>query len=141
MMFPLIRTNGRNLFAAMDPWAQLNYGVDQLLGQPARTFAVDVREEGNDLVLQADLPGVAQSDLEVTVENGELTIGVNRKTETEQTEGGYYVRERHTGNLTRTFRLPDTADLNQVGAELTNGVLTLRIPKREEAKPRQIPIK
>lgn len=144
MMFPLMRANGRNLFSTLTPWAELGRDVDGLFGgmtSSCQAMPVDIREEGSDLLITADLPGVSQAEVEVTVENGELTISANRKAAAEQTEPNYFIRERHAANVARTFRLPETADLDKVAAELANGVLTLRIPKKEEAKPRQIQVK
>ena len=144
MMFPVVRANGRNLFPTFSPWAELSNDVDRWFGGSASscpTMPVDIREEGNDLLIKADLPGVAQNEVEVTVENGELTISANHKAESEQKEANYFIQERRTANVARTFRLPETVDLDKVAAELANGVLTLRIPKKEEAKPRQIQVK
>jgi len=145
MMFPVVRTNGRNLFPAWDPWTQLTSEVGRFVGDvlaPGSSgMPVDIREEGHDIVIEADLPGVAQSDLDITVENGTLAIAVTQKAETEESRGNYFVRERRSGYLTRTFRLPDTADLDKIEAQFANGVLTLRVPRKEEAKPRQIAVK
>lgn len=138
MMFPVVRANGRHLFG------ELSRDVDRLLGQ---TFAasntalpVDIYEEGDTLVLEADVPGATQEGIDITVENGELTIALKHKGDGEA-KSSYFVRERRPGSVARTFRLPETADLDKVEAKLANGVLTLRVPKKEEAKPRQIPVK
>jgi len=140
MMFPIARTNGRNLFN------QLSCDVDRLFNEafsPAgRAMPVDVREDGEYLVLEAEVPGVSQDELEITAENGALTVAVNRKSESNGNDGGgYFIRERRPANASRTFRLPETANLDAVEARLNNGLLTLRVPRKEEAKPRQIPVK
>ncbi len=139
MVFPVVRTNGRNLFG------ELSHDLDRLFGQmldPASSgsIPVDIRTEGDNLLIEAEVPGVAQDQLNITVENGMLTIAVDRKSESEP-NANYLVRERRAGSLSRTFRLPETADMDKVEAGLAHGVLTLRIPKKEEAKPRQIPVK
>lgn len=143
MMFPVARTNGRNLFG------DLSHDVDRFFNQVLAPVAcgalpVDIREEGDNLLIDADVPGATHADLDITVENGTLTLAVHRKaqeTEGQPKPGGYFVRERRSGNVSRTFRLPETADLDKIEASLTNGVLTLRIPRKEEAKPRQIQVK
>jgi len=135
MMFPIARANGRSLFNEMD----------RLFGEvraPDRSpMPVDIRQESDLIVLEAEVPGVNQGELEITAENGTLTISVNRKGDPRDKANGYLVRERRCGSWSRTFRLPETADLDKVAAQLTGGVLTLRVPKKEEARPRQIPIK
>ena len=110
---------------------------------PARTptFTVDVRQEGEDLVMEADVPGLSQDDIEITYENGILTIAGEAKSGADEKKGGYHLRERRWGKFSRSFRLPETADGERVSAALKDGVLTLRIPTREEAKPRRIPVK
>jgi HSP20 family protein len=140
MMFPVARTNGRQLFN------QLSCDVDRLFSQaisPAvRVLPVDIREQDEHFVLEAEVPGLTHDELEITAENGALTIALNRKNAGDGTNGGeYFVRERRSGNAARTFRFPETANLDAVEARLANGVLTLRVPKKEEAKPRQIPVK
>ncbi|HOA72520.1 MAG TPA: Hsp20/alpha crystallin family protein [Phycisphaerae bacterium] len=140
MMFPIARVNGRQLFN------QLSCDMDRLFNQAmspvARAMPVDIHEEGERFVLEAEVPGVTREELEITTENGTLTIAVNRK-ETDNGSNGseYHVRERRFGNVSRTFRFPETANLDAVEASLNNGVLTLHVPKKEEAKPRQIPVR
>lgn len=142
MMFPVVRTNGRNLSPAFEPWTHLNREMGRVLGEPTcGTMPVDIREEGEGLLIAADVPGATQDQINVTVENGLLTIAVNRQGEQDSNGHNWFVRERHSGNVSRTFRLPESADLNNVEANLSNGVLTLRVPKKEEAKPRQIQVK
>ena len=104
-------------------------------------FNVDIRQEGNDLVVEAELPGATKDDLEITVEDGTLTIATEYKSATEDEKTHYHVRERRNGRYSRSFRLPQTADADNVAASLSHGVLTLRIPTREEAKPRRIEVK
>ena len=143
MMFPVARINGRNLFG------ELSRDMDRVFNAVLPTaacgaFPVDIREEGDNLVIEADVPGATQEQLDITVENGTLSLAVKRHAEPaegEQTAAGYFVRERRSGNVSRTFKLPETADLDKIEAALANGVLTLRIPRKEETKPRQIQVK
>lgn len=137
-MFPVVRTNGRNLFG------ELSRDMDRLLNQAlaptGNPMPVDIREEGDTLLVEIDVPGATHEQLDITVENGTLSVAFKGRNQAED-KNNYFIRERRAGNVARTFRLPDTADLEKIEAQLTNGVLTLRVPKKEEAKPRQIPVK
>jgi HSP20 family protein len=103
-------------------------------------FRVNVRREGEDLVIEAELPGLSRDDVEITVENQILTIAGEYKEVKEEEKTEYEIRERRYGRISRSFNLPDTADGEHVTAELKDGVLTLRVPTREEAKPRRIEV-
>jgi HSP20 family protein len=102
--------------------------------------AVDIYETENELVLKADLPEVDSKDVDVRVENLTLTISGERKFESEKSEKGFHRIERSYGNFTRSFTLPNTFDTSNVAAAFKNGVLTIKLPKKEAAKPRQIKI-
>jgi HSP20 family protein len=101
---------------------------------------LDVRQDGDTWVLEAEVPGLRQDDLDIQVENGVLTISGERKTASDAPDTRYYLRERRGGKFSRSVVLPETADGERVTAELANGILTLRIPTREDAKPRRIPV-
>jgi len=101
---------------------------------------VDVYEDEHHIVLQAEVPGVEEKDLNLHVENNVLTIGGERKLETEKKKENFHRIERHYGRFTRSFTLPPTADTQNVNAEFENGLLRITIAKREEAKPKQIKI-
>ena len=102
--------------------------------------AVDIYETENELVLKADLPDVEPSAVDLRVENQTLTISGERKFQTEKTEKGFHRIERSYGNFTRSFTLPSTFDTGAIAAAFKNGVLTVTLPKKEAAKPRQIKI-
>lgn len=102
--------------------------------------AVDIYETGNDIVLKAELPGVDPKDVEVRVEDNTLYLKGERKFEKEVKEENYHRVERSYGAFSRSFSLPNSIDADQVGAEYKDGVLTLTLPKREEAKPKTIKI-
>jgi HSP20 family protein len=104
------------------------------------TPAVDIYETENELVLKADLPDVESSAVDVRVENQTLTISGERKFDSEGSGKGFHRIERNYGNFTRSFTLPNTFDTANVAAAFKNGVLTIKLPKREAAKPRQIKI-
>jgi HSP20 family protein len=106
------------------------------------TPAIDVRETPADFVLSADLPGVNPKDIEVTMENGLLTIrGARSESDAGTTEQNSYRRvERVNGRFLRQFTLPESVDTEAVTAKTHHGVLTLTIPKRLEVQPRRIEI-
>lgn len=106
----------------------------------AWTPAVDIYEDGNQMVIKADLPDVHEKDIEVRLENNLLTIRGDRKFEKKVSEENYLRVERAYGSFSRSFSLPSTVDAERINAEHRNGVLTITLPKREESKPRQIKV-
>src|SRR5579871_6470109 len=104
------------------------------------TPAVDIYETENELVLKADIPDVSQKDIDVRVENQTLTIAGERKFEPEESKKGYHRIERSYGNFVRSFAVPSTFDTDKISAEFHNGVLTVKLPKKEAAKPRQVKV-
>jgi len=102
--------------------------------------AVDIYETENELVVKADLPDVDLKDIDVRVENQTLTIAGERKFEKEDNGKGYHRIERSYGNFTRSFAVPNSFDTDKIGASFKNGVLSVSLPKKEAAKPRQIKI-
>lgn len=101
---------------------------------------VDVYEDKNGIVLEADLPGLKPGDFELSIENNVLTLKGERKFEKKTEEGNYHRVERSYGSFTRSFTLPTTVDVNNVGADFKEGVLRVALPRREETKPRQIQV-
>jgi HSP20 family protein len=102
--------------------------------------AVDIYETENDLVVKADLPDVDLKDIDVRVENQTLTIAGERKFEKQDNVAGYHRIERSYGNFTRSFAVPNSFDTEKIAASFKNGVLSVSLPKKEAAKPRQIKI-
>ena len=102
--------------------------------------AVDIYETEHGLVVKADLPDVKPEDLDIRVENNILTIRGERKFEKKVNETNYLRVERAYGSFSRSFSLANTVNSEAIKAEYKNGVLTLTIPKREEAKPKQIKV-
>lgn len=102
--------------------------------------AVDIYETPQELVVKADLPEVDPKDLDIRVENNVLTIRGERKFEKKVNEDNYLRVERAYGSFSRSFSLANTVNSESIKAEYSNGVLTLTIPKREEAKPKQIKV-
>jgi len=101
--------------------------------------AVDVLEEKDRIFVKVEVPGVDEKDLKVTYEDGLLTVSGERQFERKD-DRSYHRIERAYGSFTRTFSLPRTADPAQIAADYRNGILEISIPKREEAKPKQIAI-
>jgi HSP20 family protein len=102
--------------------------------------AVDIYETEHELVVKADLPEVDPKDLDIRVENNILTIRGERKFEKKVNEDNYLRVERAYGSFARSFTLANTVNSDAIKADYQNGVLTLTIPKREEAKPKQIKV-
>jgi HSP20 family protein len=107
-----------------------------------RTWAppVDIFENENNIMLKAELPGVDPKDVEVRVEDNTLYLKGERKFERETKEENYHRVERSYGSFARSFSLPNSIDAEKVAAEYKDGLLTLTLPKREEAKPKTIRI-
>lgn len=132
--------------------AALQSRVNQVLGaafvrdevsSPAGhwTPVVDIYEtEGRDVVVKAELPDMSREDIEVTVEHQTLTIKGVRKEPTDVSEDRYRRLERRYGTLRRSFSLPSTVDASKVSADYRNGVLTVKLPFKEEARPRTVNI-
>jgi HSP20 family protein len=102
--------------------------------------AVDIYETENELVLKADLPDVDLKDIDVRVENQTLTIAGERRFEQQDAVAGYHRIERSYGKFSRSFAVPNVFDTEKIGAAFSNGVLTVTLPKKEAAKPRQIKV-
>ena len=104
------------------------------------TPRVDVYENKDNFVVKAELSGIDPKDLDVRIEDETLYLKGERKLDQEQKEENYYKRERAYGSFSRSFALSKTVDAGKVSAEFKNGLLTLTLPKREEAKPKSIQI-
>jgi HSP20 family protein len=102
--------------------------------------AVDIYETEHELVVKADLPEIDPKDLDIRVENNILTIRGERKFEKKVNEENYLRVERAYGSFSRSFSLANTVNAEAIKADYQNGVLTLAVPKREEAKPKQIKV-
>ena len=113
--------------------AQVSYG--------AWIPAVDIYEDGKKgLIIKAELPGLARDDIKVMVEDNKLSISGERKLESDVSDDRVHRLERSYGAFQRSFRLPTTVESSQVQADYADGTLTVALPLREDAKPKQIPI-
>jgi HSP20 family protein len=102
--------------------------------------AVDIYEQDGNIVMKAELPGVDPKAVDIRLENNTLTLRGERKLDKEVKEDSYHRVERAYGAFSRSFTLPTVVDQGNIKAEYRDGVLKLTLPKREEAKPRQIQI-
>jgi HSP20 family protein len=117
-------------------------GTGEEAGWGLRTWtpAVDIYDTDDALVLKAELPGVSKDDVSIEIHNNTLILRGERKHEAEVKEGDYYRAERAYGTFQRSFVLPTLVDQDKVQATYTDGVLELRLPKSEAAKPKRIAI-
>jgi HSP20 family protein len=133
----------------LNPFAVLQREIDDVFdrafaGDNGGTWApagypVDIREHDDHLIVEAELPGFKRSEINVTLEQGVLTIEAVRKEE--EKPGQPHLTERRFSRVTRSFRLGQAVDDGKVQAKLEDGVLTLTLPKRDEVKPRRIEVK
>ena len=104
-------------------------------------MSIDVREEPGRYLIDADLPGFDKKDLDITFEDGLLTVTAEKKEESEHKDQTYHIRERRVGRFTRSLRLPQNVDPKSIRANLKDGLLTVTIDKQESAKPQKIDVK
>jgi HSP20 family protein len=147
-MANIARTNGgtastrdpfalaRELFS-WDPFLRIDWPARQQ-GGASFAPAFNVVEKEGGYFISADLPGVREEDMDVTVQDNHLIVSGSRKTEERKEGENYFVFERRSGNFSRVFALPENADGESVVADLTNGVLEIRVSKRESARPRKV---
>lgn len=144
-MLPTRRTRGN----VWDPFESMHRDFDRMLGQyfgdgeqpmPTAAYPVDIHEDENHLYVEAEMPGFNRDDVNVTLENGLLTIAAERQ-EQPKREGETHLNERRYRRVQRSFTLPNTVDEDNVAAKLEDGVLKLTLNKKEEVKPRKIEVK
>jgi HSP20 family protein len=115
-------------------------GQDESLTSSSFAPAVDVYEDEHNVTLKIEVPGIDEKDIDVRIENNTLTVHGERKIEKEEKEENYRRVERQYGSFTRTFNLPPTVDAERVQADYDKGVLKITLPKKAEAKPKQIKV-
>jgi HSP20 family protein len=137
----LVRWNPARELASMEI-DRLNRMFDEFYGGVrAWVPAVDIYEtDAHEFVIKAELPEMKREDISVTFEQSVLTISGERKASFEADNGTYHRTERASGRFTRSFTLPATVDGARISAAYKDGVLTVRVPQREEAKPKQISV-
>jgi HSP20 family protein len=136
------------ILSRWDPFGEMQRLTDQVVRSwtgetPARSFApaVDIYEDDDAIVVSAELAGVKPEDVHIDVENNVLTLSGERKLEREEKREGYHRIESLHGNFARSFALPDTADAEKVEADMNEGILTVRIPKKPETTHKRIEVK
>ena len=121
-----------------DPFRPLTSGTSMA---PAFSPQFDVKETKDAYVFKADLPGIEESDLDLTLTGNRLTISGKREAEEHDEGDQYFAWERSHGSFTRSFTLPEGVNVDDAAAELKNGVLTVVVPKSPEKQPRKIALK
>jgi HSP20 family protein len=117
-----------------------SYFVDEPVWN-TQTPAVDVKEEEKRYLMEVELPGLTDKDIELKVEDNILTLSSKKEESKEEKKDGYLLRERRSAEFCRTFVLPKDAERAEVKAEFKNGLLVVEIPKKPEAQPRKIDVK
>jgi HSP20 family protein len=136
----LVRWNPTRQLASMEI-DRLNRMFEDFVGPRAWAPAVDIYETNErELVIKAELPEMKREEINVTFEDNVLTLTGERKADVAATDGTYHRSERFYGTFSRSFTLPATVDGTRINASYKDGVLTVRVPQREEAKPRQIAV-
>jgi HSP20 family protein len=138
------RENGSTRYVSRDPLSlarELLSWDPFVQRQSAFVPTFEVKETADSFVVRADLPGVKDGDLDISLHNGVLSISGSRQSEERKDGESYYLYERQYGSFSRSFSLPEAADAERVEANLDAGVLTLTIGKKVEAKPRKIALK
>ncbi len=135
------RTDPFELVRQMLRWDPFREIVSAAGTPSAFAPAFEVKETGDAYLFRADLPGVAEKDVEISLTGNRLTVNGKREAEEREEGENYYALERSYGAFTRSFTLPEGVDADKVDAELRNGVLTVRIPKLPETLPKKISVK
>lgn len=132
-------------FTLGDVWGDFDRMIDRIFSDTpvweARIPAVDVREEKDRYVLEAELPGLTDKDVEVKVEDNLLTISSKKDESREEKRNGYLIRERRSSSFQRSFVLPNDVDKENITAQFKNGLLTLDMKKLASAQPKSIPVR
>src|SRR6202035_4790625 len=115
-------------------------GPEEALTTTTLAPPVDIYEDGHNIVLKIDVPGIDEKDIDVSIQNNTLTVHGERKIEKEEKEENFRRVERQYGSFTRSFTLPSSVDLGQVSADYDKGVLKIKLAKKAEAKPKQIKV-
>src|SRR4051812_3158312 len=117
-----------------------NRGSDELTTSGSFVPAVDIYEDANGITLKMEVPGVSQQDINVSLENNTLTVSGERKFEKNEKEENFHRIELRYGAFTRSFSLPNTVDVEKAHANYENGILSIQLAKKAEAKPKQIKV-
>ncbi len=148
-LFVPSRSTPSNPATQYSPFAEFEQQIDRLFNAPfalaggrviPQVPALELSETPDHLVVSVDLPGVRKEDVQVTLHDGVLSIGAERRQESETKETNVYRSERHYGRIERRLEVPNTVNPDGIKAAYKDGVLTVTLPKAEVAKPRQIEV-
>ena len=128
-----------NLLDNVSRWFD-DFYTEPLFGRTAIP-AVDVKETDSEYLMELELPGLTEKDVEVKLENSLLTISSSKSASREEKKNGYVIRERKSSEFSRSFVLPEVVDREKIVAEFKNGILNLSFPKVPAAKPKTIEVK
>ncbi|HET6440120.1 MAG TPA: Hsp20/alpha crystallin family protein [Anaeromyxobacter sp.] len=120
-----------------DPFAELGTGRSELAFAPS----FEVKETKDAYLFKADLPGIKEDDLDISLTANRLTVSGKREEEKREEEDRFYAYERSYGSFSRSFTLPEGVDVEHAEAGLSSGVLTVNVPKKPEVKPKKIEVK
>ncbi len=138
--FKTTRETERSLFPTrlLDTlWEPINWGLEPLVGEMA---PVDFKETDDEYILKVELPGLEKDDVQISLEQNVLTIRGEKKEEDVDENESFHRKEIRYGWFERSFNLPGDINEKKIDAKMKNGVLTIRVPKEESAKPKRIPI-
>jgi HSP20 family protein len=143
-------TRVNRMLTTVDPMEAMQREFDTVLGRflqpnaggggPLAPYGVDVREDADHIYVEAELPGFKKEEVDITLENQQLTISAERGEKADGKKGELLLNERRYTRFLRSFTLPPTVDEQTVNARLSDGVLTVTLNKREETKPRKISV-
>lgn len=125
----------------MNDFGQLMDGLSVSHSPILSGFNVDIREEDSTIILEADIPGLKKEDIDVSIENGVLSISCQRNKETDNKKDGYHLRERFCGKSVRQFSVPSNVDEKSIVASYVDGVLKITLQKTKETRSRKVDIK
>ncbi len=137
--FATLQNQMNRLFQDYQP-ARAGQSGEDFLTSGSFVPPVDIYEDEHNITLKLEVPGIDEKDIDVRVENSTLTVRGERKFEKDVKEENFHRIERSYGSFSRSFTLPNTVNPEQVNADYTNGVLTITLGKRAEAKPKQIKV-
>lgn len=132
----------KNVFDVLfDDFGRTMLGKDVMKNEMYRSPAVDVRETEKGYIMEVDLPGYSENDIDISMKDRVLTLSCKREKNEEKKEGGYLIKERNSSEFKRRFNFSDDIDEKEISATFENGVLEVSIPKKAQTKPVQIEIK
>lgn len=141
LTFPDVLNIQREINRAFDGFFRRDTWDEDNLVPTSWSPSVDVAERNDEYVVKVELPGVSKDDVKITMQDNVLTIRGEKKEEKETKESSYHRVERSYGSFQRFFTLPTTVKSDKVDASYKDGILTISLPKAEEAKPKQIEVK